>query len=433
MKFQEPSWASCLKSGEAIMDKEVKREKAFDKDRTITIALSVVVALLLWSYVMIQVNPTKQETIYRVPVNLLNEQTLTEKQLAILGDGRFTVDVVVEGKRSVISSLKAEDVNAEVQLFGWGKGENYISVDVKGPSDLKIVQVKPDKIKVNIEDLVTISKAVTVVFNGTFPGGTEESILAVRPSEVEIKGARTAVESVHDLIVTLNVGDISPEGSQSTREIVPINKDEVAVEYVRLSSSHANVTGKLLYKKEVRLTTSFIGEAGENKAAEIEAPATIIIKGEKARIEEIEEIETEPVDLSGYPEGGTLQLVPVLPDGIELSRDNPRLTARLIIVETASRNLTLTGAELMVQNLPSNLKLKTVSEENVIELVGEKSIIENLSEELLKFYVNAENLEPGEYSLPLLIFYGDKTGIITSKPAEIAVVIENISQESVIE
>ena len=67
-----------------------------DSGRTISIIISIIIALLLWSYVIIQVNPTKEETIARVPVQLLNVQSLTVRQLAIAGDGEYTVDVVVE-------------------------------------------------------------------------------------------------------------------------------------------------------------------------------------------------------------------------------------------------------------------------------------------------------------------------------------------------
>lgn len=415
------------------MTKDQRKERGLDKDRTITIALSVVVALVLWSYVMIQINPTKQETIYRVPVNLLNEQTLTEKELAILGDGQFTVDVIVEGKRSVISGLKEEDVNAEVQLFGWGKGENYITVDVRVPSELKIVQVKPDKIKVNIEDLVIISKPVKVVFEGNFPPDTEESEIITRPLEIEIKGARTAVESVQDVVVKVNTNDLSPAGSQITREVSPLNKDGILVDHVKLSASHVSVSGKLLYKKEVALRSSYTGEAGAGQGVLFEAPETIIIKGDKDKITLIEEIETKPVELADYPVGGSMQLTPILPDGIEISKDNKSLTARLVIVETASLEVTLSGEDLIGQKLKPDLTLRIQQNQISLELIGEKGFIDNLSLDRVKFYVDADGLDPGEYILPLIVEVGGVQNLLLPQPGEVMVVIENISQESLIE
>lgn len=414
------------------MTKDQRKERGFDKDRTITIALSVVVALVLWSYVMIQINPTKQETIYRVPVNLLNEQTLTEKELAILGDGQFTVDVIVEGKRSVISGLK-EDVNAEVQLFGWGKGENYITVDVRVPSELKILQVKPDKIKVNIEDRVIISKPVKVVFEGNFPPDTEESEIITRPLEIEIQGARTAVESVQDVVVKINTNDLSPAGSQITREVSPLNKDGILVDHVKLSASHVSVSGKLLYKKEVALRSSYTGEAGAGQGVLFEAPETIIIKGDKDKIALIEEIETKPVELADYPVGGSMQLTPILPDGIEISKDNKSLTARLVIVETASLEVTLSGEDLIGQKLKPDLTLRIQQNQISLELIGEKGFIDNLSLDRVRFYVDADGLDPGEYILPLIVEVGGVQNLLLPQPAEVVVIIENISQENLIE
>lgn len=415
------------------MTKDIKKEKTFDMDRTVTIAISVVVALVLWSYVMIKDNPTKQETIYRVPVSLLNEQTLTEKELAILGDGQFTVDVVVEGKRSVISGLKEEDVNAEVQLFGWGKGENYITVDVRVPSELKIVQVKPDKIKVNIEDLVVISKPVKVIFEGTFAQGTEESEISTRPSEIEIKGAKTAVESVRDIVVHINVGDLSPAGTQITREVSALNKEDVAVENIKLSAGHVSVAGKLLYTKEVALISSFVGDLEEGRGAVLEAPETIIIKGEKEKINELEVIESKPLELVDYPAGGNMQLELLLPEGIEVSKDNPSLTARLTIIETGTREFVLAGEDLIGEGLKTGLTIRALHKQNLLVLTGEKVFMDNLSPDKLRFYLDASGLEPGEYSLPLLVRAEGETDKISAKPAEINVIIENMSQENVSE
>ena len=130
------------------------KNKKPDSGRTISIILSIIIALLLWSYVIIQVNPTKEETISRVPVQLLNIQSLTARQLAIAGDGEYMVDVVVEGRRADIMKVSSEDIVAEADLFGWSKGENYIPVNVKVPAGLKLIEVRSAKIQVTIEDLV---------------------------------------------------------------------------------------------------------------------------------------------------------------------------------------------------------------------------------------------------------------------------------------
>ena len=44
----------------------------------------------------------------QVPVQLLNVQSLTARQLAIAGDGEYTVDVVVEGRRADIAKIPAK-------------------------------------------------------------------------------------------------------------------------------------------------------------------------------------------------------------------------------------------------------------------------------------------------------------------------------------
>ena len=73
MIIQKNSFLSYLKNG-GIMMQTSKNYKTSEKGRTFTIILSIVIALILWSYVIIQVNPTKEETISKIPVQLLNVQ-----------------------------------------------------------------------------------------------------------------------------------------------------------------------------------------------------------------------------------------------------------------------------------------------------------------------------------------------------------------------
>lgn len=409
-----------------------KKKKSSDNDRTITIILAVVIALLLWSYVIIQVNPTKEETISKIPVQLLNVQSLTARQLAIAGDGEYMVDVVVEGRRADIIKVKNEEIVAEADLFGWSKGENYIPVNVKVPSALKIVEVRSAKIQVTIEDLVAVSKPVIVSFRGDFRKDTEEGDIELRPENIEVTGAKSAVEAVDEVRVYVDVEDLTSMGSEIQCEPVPLNTAEMIVDNVRLSSGYVYVAAKLLQIKEVPLVVETVGSPGDGLGVEISKPETILIKGTKTALMDVENIKTEPIDMA-KSKNGNVALSLVLPDGIELSNKNPRIAATINIEETAGKQFTFDADEILMEGLTKGKSVNTDVTSIVVSIVGRKNIVDQLQQNQIQPYIDVEDLPLGSQTVPILISSSIPLHSATADPSHITITITETEQESTVE
>lgn len=409
-----------------------KKKKSSDNDRTITIILAVVIALLLWSYVIIQVNPTKEETISKIPVQLLNVQSLTARQLAIAGDGEYMVDVVVEGRRADIIKVKNEEIVAEADLFGWSKGENYIPVNVKVPSALKIVEVRSAKIQVTIEDLVAVSKPVIVSFRGDFRKDTEEGDIELRPENIEVTGAKSAVEAVDEVRVYVDVEDLTSMGSEIQCEPVPLNTAEMIVDNVRLSSGYVYVAAKLLQIKEVPLVVETVGSPGDGLGVEISKPETILIKGTKTALMDVENIKTEPIDMA-KSKNGNVALSLVLPDGIELSNKNPRIAATINIEETAGKQFTFDADEILMEGLTKGKSVNTDVTSIVVSIVGRKNIVDQLQQNQIQPYIDVEDLPLGSQTVPILISSSIPLHSATTDPSHITITITETEQESTVE
>ena len=125
----------------------MRKDSMFSNDLVNKI-LSVVIALLLWAYVIGEVNPTTQTQLENLPVQLLNSETLASRGLIVSGSDQFNISLTLEGKRRDMVNLSAEEIVIDADLFGFGKGENSIPVVVNVPDNIKIVEIKPAKIKV---------------------------------------------------------------------------------------------------------------------------------------------------------------------------------------------------------------------------------------------------------------------------------------------
>ncbi|NLT48259.1 MAG: hypothetical protein GXX92_07565 [Clostridiales bacterium] len=407
-----------------------KKKNAPDSGRTITIILSVIIALLLWSYVIIQVNPTKEETIPRVPVQLLNVQSLTARQLAISGDGEYMVDVVVEGRRADIAKVSSEDIIAEADLVGWGKGENYIPVNVTVPSTLKIVEVRSAKIQVTIEDLVALIKPVSVVYRGEFPVNTEEGEVEIRPAEIEVTGAKSAVESVSEVRVYIDTEELTTDGRTIQGEAVPLNSAEMIVDNVKLSSGYVNVSARLLQLKEVPLLVETVGSLGDGFGVEVDVPQTILIKGTKSVLKDIESIRAEPLDIGGMTQNKNVNLTLLLPDGVELSKKNPPLRAGITIQETSTKEFRFTADDIILEGLTQGKTVNTEAIDIVVSVTGRMQIVDQLQQNQLELFIDVADLPTGNQIVPLMVSTTVSLHSITVEPSEIAITIIDTDQEN---
>ncbi len=406
-----------------------KKKTASDNSRTIAIITSVVIALILWSYVMLVENPTSQTPITRVPVQLLNQQTLTAKGLAIAGDGEYTVDVIVEGRRADIGNLSHEDITAEVDLVGWGKGENYIPVNVKHPPNIEIIEVRSSRILVVVEDLVALTKPIHVVYRGSFPQSTEGEEVELRPAEIEITGAKSLVESVHEVRVYIDVEDLSEEAVTIQSEATPLDNQEMIVENVNLSSSYVNVTARLLRLKEVALEVETTGSLGDGLGVEIDAPQTVLIKGTRSALADIETVRAEPIDISGMNEGGNVTLNLLLPDGVALSKQNPRVTAVVSIQETSTKLFQFTIDDIVLEGLTPGRAVNAEEVDISVTVTGRAEIVDPLQQNQLRLYIEVADLAAGSHIVPVMVSTEASLHNIIVSPPELSITVEDTEQE----
>jgi YbbR domain-containing protein len=230
------------------------------KSNTANKIISVIIAILLWTYVIGMVDPTKTTTIRDVPVQLLNEDSLTSKGLALSGEMDYTVDIVVEGKRADLTNLSAADFTAEADLFTGFIGKNYIPIVIAAPDFVTVMDVRPNKIAVAIEELAVVNKPIRVVFTGQLSDEVEAGGVITQPEFIEVTGAKSEVDAVAYIKAQVNASRLSTEPRTIEAEAVAVNRDGDEVTNIRLSTNIISVTARLYNVKEVPLNVEITGQ-----------------------------------------------------------------------------------------------------------------------------------------------------------------------------
>ena len=176
--------------------------RLLDNNNVIKI-LSIIVAIVMWLYVMNEQNPQVTYLVRDVPVKMLN---LDESKFAIKDNSNdFTVNVKVKGRRSLVVDLKPVDINAEVSLRGRMEGDNLIRVDATVPSNVELLEVSPREIMVALDGIIEEQMPVSVDIVGTPASGFADVAPSTKPQAVVLKGPRTMVNAVKRVSTSIDI------------------------------------------------------------------------------------------------------------------------------------------------------------------------------------------------------------------------------------
>src|SRR5690606_24592870 len=93
---------------------------------------ALIIAIILWSYVMDRENPIRPAEIRNVTVAFSNVSALERQNLVIMEPHEVTVNVRVEGATNELNKdrFTARNIVAQVDLSGYGEGQVKVPVTV---------------------------------------------------------------------------------------------------------------------------------------------------------------------------------------------------------------------------------------------------------------------------------------------------------------
>ena len=300
------------------------------KNNNVVKVLSVLIAIVLWAYVMGEVTPTSSQTLKNIKVNIVNEEILEEAGLAVAGAANYRVSVTLEGKRSVVKKVRAGDLDVTADVQGYKRGVHYVEVKVEAPDDVKITDIKDSKIKVTIENEVSENRKVDVVLTGNSED-VELKDETVAPDTIQISGAESDVEKVKKINAPVSAKALEKGEGKAEADLVAVNEAGDEVKEVDLSSETAEVQASVMRTKTVKLKTVLRGEKKNTGTVSVDAPGKILIQGTKKDLAGIESIKTKSIDVSSLTGTNVFTLEPKAPDGIKVLTPSEKLFATITV------------------------------------------------------------------------------------------------------
>lgn len=154
--------------------------------------LSVVLAMSLWFFVTYR---GQSEIVIDVPLEFKN----IPKNLELLRQNTKKVSLNISGHERLLKALSPMDVRVFVDLSNAKKGETVYYLDKDNiviPRTIKVLRIEPTSVKVTLDESTSRIVPVRAYLIGSPETGYKVKSIDVRPSFVEVEGAKTEVARI---------------------------------------------------------------------------------------------------------------------------------------------------------------------------------------------------------------------------------------------
>ncbi|EYE87503.1 hypothetical protein Q428_12920 [Fervidicella metallireducens AeB] len=396
-----------------------------DKKEITVMVLSVLLAFLMWIYVVQDTDQEINTIVENVPVILANENAIQESNLALANPGQqLTINLAVKGAPRDIMNVRVEDFRVEADMdVALKKGLNNIPIRVtRKPLGVDIVQnIETSYVKVTLDKLERKSVPIRLNLVGVPKSGYGYMQPVLRPTEVLISGPATQINFVEAAVGRIDVTENSADVKASI-PLKPVDREGRIVEYVKIEPSLADVYLSIKPTKEVPIIVKKTGKLPEGKVLKYmnTSISKVTIVGDLKYLNEIKYIETVPFDLSNIQENITQELPFNIPPNINISGD-----IKGISVEFGIENKTSKTVDVSVSILNANDSYNYVFSSNTISVTieGAESIVKDIDSSNISAVVDIKDFAEGVHIIPVKIYGPDGTQITSYTPQRITVTI----------
>lgn len=371
------------------------------KSNKLNLIIALITAIVLWAYVLVDVNQSSTETVRGVPITLVNEQTLAADDLVILSMDYSKVNINYSCQRQALSKIKDADFTVTADVEGLKAGENKVKLNVNHPDDVSIENLSVQKITIVVDELVSAEKPINPTLENQTDDESEPSIVQISDEKVTVKGAKTLVEKVTSVRAALDAGKVTDEMKSLTVSLVPVDENGEEVEGVKLSKSNVSITAVMLKKKTVSLDVPIRGVEHSAFERSVSVPKTITIKGREDVLSSIKSISCGEIDLSDVYEDTNIKIDPILPSGVTAASESQNLYVKVSVKGVETKTFTFTENDVVLSGISEaamavvgNVKIK-------VTVTAKPEEMSSITEEDFSLTADIDGLEEGDHTVAL--------------------------------
>lgn len=371
-------------------------------DRIGRVLLSILLAVLLWFYVTNSENPAQTTAFTGLSVEVRH----LPSDLSLINSIQ-TVDATIQAPQDIMNGLHQSDIHPYIDLAAVTAGVRDVPVQVDAPSLANApvsINITPRTMQVQVELQTTQAFTVSVQVSGSPSLGYEAGEAGAQPGQVSATGLKTAVDRIKQVVVPVNINAVS---SPITAQASPVALDSAGKPVTGVTFSPSTVqiivpvTSFYTYQaKPIRPQVIGQPSVGYQAISINSAPDSVTVCCSKSILDQVQSLETEPINISGATGTVVTTTQLILPPNVALYPGTPNT-----VVITVSVQVLLTSLELSiqptVQNVPPDYTVVVSPTSVNLTVAGTLTQLQALKPADIKLLVDAGGHDAGTFTLPL--------------------------------
>ncbi len=384
----------------------------------------------LWLYISNVENPVRTYELKGVPVELINKESISKSNLAIVGEESFTVDLTLEGATSEITKSKKDSfkLTADMSSYALKNGENIIPIQIVSyPQNINIKNNGFLGIKIKLETLITKDVSLKSQVNITYKENIYKKDLTVSPEKATISGPESEVNKVDRGILVGNIENLEKDINKKF-PIKFVTKDNKEVKGITSKVNEAELNIKVNNGKTVPINIKTIGMSNDGISIEsmVAEPKSVHIIGEDKILNSINSIDTQEINISNITADAEVNTNLKLPEGVTIQENSQNVKVKFSVkkAQEVTKNI---SCAVEYTNLNPNLIIDSSKSTANVSISGLESVINSITEAEFKATVDLSNIsEEGTYTYkPSVISVNNRTDFNILSVDEVQIVLKN--------
>lgn len=328
-------------------------------------ALALLTAVALW-FIVLNINDPVDRAVFRgIQVEVLNSDIVSAQgKIYEVLDNTDTVDVTVWAKRSILDSIRKDNIIATADMEDVNLNDTMVRIKLSSNrynDRIENMVSSVESMSIKIEDLVRKQLYINAETTGSPAGGYMLGKIKTEQNLIRLSGPKSFVDQAFKATAGVDVSGLSKDIRTTARvNLYDADGNILEESHLRKSIDSVAVDIEILKTASVPIEVKVGGTPAEGYSMTglVETnPGTIDIAGSEALINEISSIvipETE-VSVTGEMSNYTtsVDITRFLPAGITLVDPNDNQVGVTVNIERlTTQDITIEKGAISIENIP---------------------------------------------------------------------------------
>ena len=308
-------------------------KKIFESDTFLKI-LSVMIAVILWLYIIVVLDPAVEVEVRDLPIQFVGQEQLEYNGISVVNESATTINLKVKGSRKKMGRYDMKTIIAKVDMSGvWSVGQHTLPVDIVVPfENIGISSQNIYDVDIQTEKTVRKKLELEIATEGSPAQNYMPGEMEINPKTVTIKGPESVVGKIEKAGVVLNYGNADVDITQELpiqfydSDEKQLTAQDALLKRITQDVDMATVECAVVKLRTVKIIPQFWADTEEERELLANTsytlnPATIQIYGEDEVTAKITEISTEGIPMEKFTDNHKAKVRLILPYDVKVLKD----------------------------------------------------------------------------------------------------------------